>query len=279
MFCRKCGKEVPSNVQFCHHCGVELHMLAQPQTAPVQPVTSTVPSDTVHKEKTTTKKKKVSVVVWLLLGVMVVFGGYQLLSQRSIQSQAKCVVFLEMYNKRDKIIGTASGFFIENGTTLVTNYHVIEGAESIKVFTADGELWTKATVVLAYDKMADLAILRCNSDLGVKPLRLADSDSAKQGDKIYAVGYPLGVANTMSDGIISSRYYDDYNVDVIQITAAISPGSSGGALFNERGSVIGVTSAYYIDGQNLNIAISSNAVKQLYKTRPNTSTTLKILNK
>ena len=92
------------------------------------------------------------------------------------------------------------------------------------------------------------------------------------------MGYPLGLANTMSNGIISSRYFDEYDVDVLQITAAISPGSSGGALFNENGFVIGVTSAYYDGGQNLNIAITSNTVQQLYSNR-STPITLSKLNK
>ena len=273
MFCHKCGAEVPANVQFCHRCGIKLHVLAQPQP------THIAPSGTAHKQKRPAKRK-IAAIMLSLFGVIILLGGYQLLSYDSIQSKADRVVYLEIYDKRQNVTGTASGFFIQDGKTLVTNYHVIEGAESIQVITADKNKRTKATVVLAFDKMADLAILRCNSDLGVKPLNLADSDSAKQGDKIYAVGYPLGLANTMSDGIISSRYYDDeYHVDIIQITAAISPGSSGGALFNTRGSVIGVTSAYYAGGQNLNIAISSNAVQNLFANQLRSPTTLAKLNK
>ena len=185
-------------------------------------------------------------------------------------------MYLEMYDKNGNILGCASGFYIENGTTLVTNYHVIDGAHRITVMSYDGELTTTANTVLAYNKKSDLAILKCGTDLGIAPLRLADSDTAKQGDKVYAVGYPLGLANTMSDGIISSRYLDENNIDTLQITAAISHGSSGGALFNDRGSVIGVTSAYYDGGQNLNIAITSNTVQQLYENRTKSTSLAKL---
>ena len=267
MFCHKCGKEVPANVSFCRHCGVKLH-------TPVQPV---FPQQTTYatpyKKKRPTKRTMISITV-IFIGLIVLFTSCLLLFQGNVQRKADRVVYLEMFDKRKNLLGSGSGFFIEDGKTLVTNYHVIEGAYEIMVSTADSSESTKATKVLAYDKHADLAILQCNSDLGVKPLRLADSDYAKRGDKVFAVGYPLGLANTMSDGIISSRYYDEYNVDVIQITAAISPGSSGGALLNSRGSVIGVTSAYYADGQNLNIAIASNTVQKLYENRSNTSHTL-----
>ena len=271
MFCHKCGKEVPANVSFCRHCGVKLHTPVQP-VSPLQ-TTYAGPSGAPHKKKRPTKRIIMS-VVFTFFSLFLLLGSYQLFALGSVQNKADRVVYLEVFDKRKNLLGTGSGFFIEDGKTLVTNYHVIEGAYEVTVSTADSSGSTKATKVLAYDKRADLAILQCNSDLGVKPLHLADSDTAKQGDKVFAVGYPLGLANTMSDGIISSRYYDEYNVDVIQITAAISPGSSGGALLNSRGSVIGVTSAYYIDGQNLNIAIASNTVRKLYENRSNTSHTL-----
>ena len=94
----------------------------------------------------------------------------------------------------------------------------------------------------------------------------ADSDSVKQGDPIYAVGYPLGLAHTLSDGVISSRYTDENNLDILQITAAISPGSSGGALLNSLGEVVGVICASYVDGQNINIAIAANQIQSLLET-------------
>ncbi len=276
MFCHKCGGEVPGNVRFCHRCGVKLHEPIPQPSVSAQPIPTTAVG-VARRKRRPTKKQMIALLSSVLAIVLLLSVGL-LSSDGNIQKNAERVMYLEMYDGRNKLIGSASGFFIVNGRTLVTNYHVIEDAHSITVHTADGRRSTKATTVLAYDKRADLAILRCDADLGVKPLGLADSDAAEQGDKIFAVGYPLGLSNTMSDGIISSRYYDN-GVDVLQITAAISHGSSGGAVFNERGAVIGVTSAYYDGGQNLNIAVASNTVRRIYENRSGAPTTLATLNR
>lgn len=177
--------------------------------------------------------------------------------------KSNAVLYLEVYDANNDLIKTASGFVIEDGTVLVTNYHVVAGAYRIVANTSDGESSVEATNILAYDQLADLAILRCSANLGVDALVLGDSDEVQQGAGVYAIGYPLGLANTVSNGIVSSRYFDENETDILQITAAISSGSSGGALLNSEGEVIGVTSASYSAGQNLNIAVSANEVKKL----------------
>ena len=182
-----------------------------------------------------------------------------------ISVAANSVLYLEIYDDTNALTSTASGFIIDDGTTLVTNYHVIEDAYNIVAWTPAGDCSVNVSNIIGYDKVADIAILKCDTDIGVIPLILEDSDVAKQGDGIYAVGYPLGVAHTLSDGVIGARYTDNNNVEFLQITAPISSGSSGGALLSERGEVIGVICSYYVDGQNLNLAISSNMVQQLLK--------------
>lgn len=276
MFCHKCGKEVPNTARFCHYCGAELHPIVIPPYSQQASQINTANISFQRKQPHNKKKTVVLATVYLAFCLLLIVP--KLYSKGSIQSKANSVMYLEVYDNTDSLLGTASGFFIKNGKTLVTNYHVIDGASSITVMSSSGNLVTEADTVLAFDKNADLAILECDTDLGVKPLKLGDSNTVKQGDSVFAVGYPLGLANTMSNGIISSRYFDEYDVDVLQITAAISPGSSGGALFNENGFVIGVTSAYYDGGQNLNIAITSNTVQQLYSNR-STPITLSKLNK
>lgn len=181
---------------------------------------------------------------------------------RSVKDAVNSVLYLEMYDDVGELIGTASGFIIEDGNTLVTNYHVIEDAYSIVVWSADCKKSYKAETLLAYDEKEDLAILKCDTKGEILPLTIGDSDMISQGDNVYAIGYPLGVANTLSDGIVSSRYVED-DVDYLQITAAISSGSSGGAVLNESGEVIGVACAYYTEGQNLNLAITSADLKEL----------------
>ena len=179
-----------------------------------------------------------------------------------VADAAERVVYLEVYDSERACIGTASGFLVEDNTTLVTNYHVIQDAYSVTVWTQDQQS-VEANTLLAYDEVADLAILRCGSGIEQEPLLMADSDAVRQGMQVYAVGYPLGLANTMSNGIISARYFDTYGNDILQTTAPVSDGNSGGPLLNEDGCVIGVVCAYYVDGQNLNIAIASNVLRQL----------------
>lgn len=180
----------------------------------------------------------------------------------NISQLAQAVLYLELYDDDNILVASGSGFLIGDGTTLVTNFHVIENAYSAFAYSADGKMKTELGKVLAYNQTYDIAILECDNDFGVLPLQLEESQP-KQGDSIYAIGYPLGLANTVSDGIVSSVYTDSYGTDIIQITAPISHGSSGGALINQAGKVVGITSASYTSGQNLNIAIASKHISNL----------------
>jgi len=180
----------------------------------------------------------------------------------ALAAAAGSVLYLEVYDEQGKCFGTATGFLVKDDTTLVTSYHVVRDACRIDAWTPDNQ-HLEANTILAYDKVADLVVLRCDAPAGKEPLTLADSDGVKQTMSVYAVGYPLGVANTISDGIISARYIDSYGNDTLQTTAAISNGNSGGPLLNEDGEVIGVICAYYVDGQNLNVAIASNTLRAM----------------
>ena len=184
----------------------------------------------------------------------------------SITDVAHSVLFIEIYDESNRLIGTGSGFVIDNGRYLVTNYHVIEGASKLVVSSYDGLELANVDSVAMYDDNADLALLPCPDKFQSYSLPIGDSRKMKQGDAVYAAGYPLGITNTLSDGIISSMYSEehfDQTVDLLQITAAISPGSSGGALLNENGEVIGVVCASYMRGQNMNIAVASNELLEL----------------
>jgi S1-C subfamily serine protease len=178
-------------------------------------------------------------------------------------SNAKAVLYLELYNRSHSIIGSGSGFLVDG--KLITNYHVIVKTYEIVVWNSDHSRSTTAKTIYSYDEIKDIAVLELENRIGVESLLLGDSDQVSQGDKVYAVGYPLGIANTFSDGLVSSRYIGTDGVDYIQITTPISPGSSGGALFDEAGLVVGITCASYKDGQNLNLAIASNQITPLLK--------------
>lgn len=179
---------------------------------------------------------------------------------------ADFVLYLEVFDENDELIGSASGFLVNDQSTLVTNYHVAQEACHIVATDAYGEQSVDVGSILAYDEVADLAILSCDSKASVEPLTVGDSETVRQGDKIYVVGYPLGLANTLSDGIVSSRYLDEYDNDILQVTAAISEGNSGGPLLDANGHVVGVMCAYYVYGQNLNIAIASNTLAALLES-------------
>ena len=288
-YCPFCGSGLQEAMVFCPKCGkrfldafenpeaVDLEQLCEETAEPIQTMAAPpISDDAIEKteeiasDTSQVPKKKSKKAVWLAVVLLVIVGGVVGFfcmggfdDAVSITDAANSVLYLEVCDDTDYVIATASGFIIEDGTTLVTNYHVIDGAHHIIAYTPDGESSNEIHTVLAYDKDADLAVLKCEDNIGVPSLLLGDSDAVNQGDEVFAVGYPLGVANTLSDGVVSSRYLDEYGTDILQITAAISSGSSGGALFSGDGQVIGVICASYIDGQNLNIAISSNTLSHL----------------
>ncbi len=178
---------------------------------------------------------------------------------------SKSVVLINMYDDNNEIIGTASGFFVFDSATLITCDHVIEGSYYLEAVCEDGSS-TLCKEVIAHDAERDLAILKCETPLSVSPLTLADSSIIAQGDPVFVIGSPLGLQNTISEGIVGG-IRADADTDIVQITAPISSGSSGGAVFNENGEVIGIASASFTRGQNLNLAIASNEVSELLNER------------
>ena len=173
-------------------------------------------------------------------------------------------VYLEMKDKNGKTLGFGSSFFIKSNL-IATNYHVIKGAargtaKLVRKHTTYNIEGTTAT-----DRDNDLALLKVTA-YGIKPLSLGDSDTVRIGETVYVAGNPKGLEGTFSDGIISSRR-DKETKERLQMTAPISPGSSGGPVLNRKGEVIGVSFAGHraLDAQNLNFAIPSNPLKKLLK--------------
>ena len=156
--------------------------------------------------------------------------------------------------------GLGSGFVVSADGKIVTNFHVIRGADEAIIVTSD-KVEHKDVSVLAVDKTRDLAVLKIGAR-GLKALTLADSGRAKPGEHVVAIGNPAGLGDTVSDGLLSGvREFPD--ATVLQISAPISPGSSGGPVLNDQGQVIGVSTFVLDRGQNLNFAIPINAVKPL----------------
>ena len=138
---------------------------------------------------------------------------------------------------------------------------MIENAYSAKIKTSTGAVYDVAGFY-DYSEDDDLALLKINGG-NFSYLEMGDSDTVMTGDTVYAIGNPLGLDNTISEGIISSAARVINGETYIQTTAAISAGSSGGALINTQGEVIGVTSMTAVDGQNINLAVPINKVDTL----------------
>ena len=173
-----------------------------------------------------------------------------------------------------KATALGSGFIISKEGIVVTNNHVVQGAEDI-IVSVNGSTEYKAKV-LGLDPYMDLAVLKINSKEKFKPVNFADSDKARVGDWVIAIGNPFGFGGTVTSGIISSRNrdigltrYDDF----IQTDASINQGNSGGPLFNLNGEVIGINTAIIAPGSSGSIGIgfaipsnpASKVIDQLVK--------------
>src|SRR5213594_2187246 len=157
-----------------------------------------------------------------------------------------------------------SGVIVTNEGHIITNNHVVDQVDQIEVQLSDGR--TKKARLVGADEQVDLAVLKID-DPGVKPLKLADSDTVQAGDFVLAIGNPFGFEETVTDGIISSKMRPnrtDAFGDLLQTNAAINPGNSGGPLINLRGEVIGINTAIISPSQasaGIGFAIPSNTIR------------------
>jgi serine protease Do len=162
-------------------------------------------------------------------------------------------------------VGFGTGFVVGGDGRIVTNLHVIAGSADVNVRLADDRIFPVISV-LAVDEKRDLAIIGINAQ-GLTTVKLGDSDQVSAGDRVVAIGNPLGVLDyTVSDGLISSLRPLNDELTLLQISAPISQGSSGGPLFNPYGEVIGVAVGVSREGQNLNFGIPSNYLRPLVAT-------------
>jgi hypothetical protein len=175
-------------------------------------------------------------------------------SEEIYKAESPGMLLIETYDDEGRKRGLGSGFAVASDGTTITNYHVIRGASRATVKFSDGTVGSVSGVE-SYDPGRDLAVIQV-TPAPKTVLEVGDSDRLQVGDKIVAVGSPLGLQNTMSEGIVSAL-----RNGVLQISAPISPGSSGGAVFDEHGKVIGVSAAQMVSGQNLNFAIPINWAK------------------
>ena len=174
------------------------------------------------------------------------------------------VVTVYACNSHSDIITQGSGVVLNDKGWVVTNYHVYNGADKL-IIKHNGKL-IEYTDIIGVDVEKDILILKI-ADHTFSSIKTGNSDLLNVGQRIYAIGSPEGFENTITEGIISGlRSYKEHSKKYIQISAPISHGSSGGAIVNSKGELIGISTSSVVEGQNLNFAIPVNEVLKIYKT-------------
>jgi serine protease Do len=160
--------------------------------------------------------------------------------------------------------GVGSGFIISKEGYILTNNHVVENADQIKVKLAGGKELNGR--IVGRDPKTDLALVKIDGASDLQPLKLGDSDALKVGNWVVAVGSPFGLEQTVTAGIVSAKGrvigsgpYDNF----IQTDASINPGNSGGPLINMSGEVVGINTAIIASGQGIGFAIPINMAKEI----------------
>ncbi len=170
--------------------------------------------------------------------------------------------------RKHTLKGLGTGFIIESDGLILTNNHVIDGADVVAVKLTDGRNFSAR--VIGRDAKTDLAVLRIAAT-DLPTIQLGDSDAIEVGDWVVAIGNPFGLDHTVSAGIVSAKGRTSADVpiladgyfDFIQTDASINPGNSGGPLLNMKGQVVGINTAIRGDGQGIGFAIPMNMIREV----------------
>lgn len=176
---------------------------------------------------------------------------------------AKSIVMISVHNQKGEKVAVGSGIMIGASGYILTNMHVACGGTLYTVRIEDDDKVYSTTDIIKYNTTFDLAIIRIDRRLTPLPI-YKDSKELVRGQKVVAIGSPLGLFNTVSDGIISGFRNID-NVEMIQFTAPISHGSSGGAVINVYGEVIGISTSGIDSGQNINLAVGYSYINDFIR--------------
>ncbi|HDZ62757.1 MAG TPA: tetratricopeptide repeat protein, partial [Nitrospirae bacterium] len=178
-------------------------------------------------------------------------------ADKIFKENSKAVVVVMTFNEKDEPKSQGSGFVVRADGAVVTNYHVISNAKGIKVKAGDKVLDVEGLIY--EDKANDLVILKAKGEK-LPIVKIGDIDKEIIGEKVYVISSPRGLENTISDGILSGIREITHDKKVLQITAPISPGSSGSPVFNKNGEVIGIATFLLEEAQNLNFAMPINLI-------------------
>jgi len=244
MYCSNCGKEIEPNEKYCSNCGNKLILTTAP------------------KKKVSLRYCFIFLILFLLVGaVYLLCFKYQLIGTTKTAEVKKSVVKVLTYDDYGDL-STGSGFCAYKSNYIITNYHVIAGGLKFKI-EDNNQKEHEVTNIVLYDVNADLAILEV--DANFKPLKLNISNKVNVGDKVKSIGSPMGLLNSISEGVISKIE----SSTTFQTTAAISHGNSGGVLLDKGNKVIGITNAGIEEGENLGFAISATVLDEIYNKYEN----------
>lgn len=190
----------------------------------------------------------------IYISLILILCGCSRSLQDIIEDTKEATVTIYTFDEYGSPSGEGSGFFIDEKGTCLTNYHVLDGATKAILKTSEGTEFEIDSVLIS-NKKKDIVKFNIKNPDQKKfaYLRFANSD-LKQGDKVYNVSSPVGLEQTVSDGIVSALRSDSHG-EIVQITAPISPGSSGSAIVDEKGDVIAIATFLHRGGQNLNFGV------------------------
>lgn len=214
-------------------------------------------------------RAKLVLVIGALLTLTTPWASGPAFAQQEIKDLARSargsVVLLEVLSGTGRVLGSGTGFFID-AETVVTNHHVVASASFVQARFEDDTV-LPIQQVLAENAESDLSLLRVTG-AAAQGLPLYRGSSVEPGEEVVVLGNPHGLSGTLSTGIVSAWRTDDLGAawaggPLLQITAPISPGSSGSPVMNRLGEVLGVAVAVHRTGQNLNFAVPIDEVRRL----------------
>jgi serine protease Do len=184
-------------------------------------------------------------------------SDFTLIAEKSLKS----TVSINVYNQDYTSGFLGAGFFVSPGGYAITNYHVIKYMSYVDIITNSEE--TYRAKVIGYDEFKDVALLKV--ELNTTYLELENSDNVQVGEKVIAIGNPLGLESSITQGVVSGlKRQGDNNLQAyIQTDVSINPGNSGGPLINSKGKVIGINTFKYVDAsvEGMGFALESNEIK------------------